>query len=366
VIASLQVEVKKRGSGLVKTKRVSRSSPCPICGHPDWCLVSADGSYAVCMRVPSPLPARSASGGWVHTLGSRQRNPGCARPVSPLRAEQIAGVERLHKVYEALLKRLRLSERHRRELGERGMSDTAIRRNAYASLLVRGRAAVCRELASRFDLTGIPGFCLERADGGSWWTIAGRPGLLIPVRDVEGKIVALRIRPDDPVDGKYRWFSSGEREGGTACAAHCHVARPLGFVADSRLYITEGEIKADIAAQCLGAVVVSVPGVGLWRAGVETVRALAQKGSVVVAAYDLDSRTNPFVAAHEADLLAALHKGGYSVHRALWPVPHKGIDDALVAGASVVTRPVNVIGRVVRRRPWTRWKALQRIPEERQ
>jgi len=38
----------------------------------------------------------------------------------------------------------------------------------------------------------------------------------------------------------------------------------------------------------------------------------------------------------------------------------------LVAGASVVTRPVNVIGRVVRRRPWTRWKALQRIPEERQ
>ena len=52
----------------MKWVRVTRKSPCPICGRPDWCGVSEDGASAVCMRVESPKPCKGKSGGWFHKL----------------------------------------------------------------------------------------------------------------------------------------------------------------------------------------------------------------------------------------------------------------------------------------------------------
>jgi hypothetical protein len=43
-------------------RRVSKASPCPQCGKPDWCTV---GDYGVvCMRVQSAKPVKN--GGWFH------------------------------------------------------------------------------------------------------------------------------------------------------------------------------------------------------------------------------------------------------------------------------------------------------------
>ncbi|HJZ56573.1 MAG TPA: hypothetical protein VKE74_16525, partial [Gemmataceae bacterium] len=33
---------------------VSRSRPCPVCGRPDWCLVTADEAACICPRTESP------------------------------------------------------------------------------------------------------------------------------------------------------------------------------------------------------------------------------------------------------------------------------------------------------------------------
>ena len=46
--------------------RVSRQNPCPICGKPDWCLTSCDGSVAICPRTPSDRMAGSA--GYIHDI----------------------------------------------------------------------------------------------------------------------------------------------------------------------------------------------------------------------------------------------------------------------------------------------------------
>lgn len=46
--------------------RVSRSSPCPICGRPDYCTKTTDGAVAKCMRVESAKPAKGDGGGWIH------------------------------------------------------------------------------------------------------------------------------------------------------------------------------------------------------------------------------------------------------------------------------------------------------------
>ena len=52
-------------------ERVSKSHRCPICKHPDWCRVFADG-WVECMRVQSDKPAKS--GGWMW------RSQGAATP----------------------------------------------------------------------------------------------------------------------------------------------------------------------------------------------------------------------------------------------------------------------------------------------
>jgi hypothetical protein len=49
-----------------KWVRVNKRRPCPICGRPDWCTVSADGTVACCMRQDGGHLARN--GGWVHRL----------------------------------------------------------------------------------------------------------------------------------------------------------------------------------------------------------------------------------------------------------------------------------------------------------
>ena len=44
--------------------RVSRANKCPICGKPDWCLVSEDGLAVICPRTPSDK--RVGDAGWLH------------------------------------------------------------------------------------------------------------------------------------------------------------------------------------------------------------------------------------------------------------------------------------------------------------
>jgi len=54
-----------------KMQRVSRKSPCPVCGKPDWCLVSPDGSAAICQRVQEGSIKRCGDAGWLHILIER-------------------------------------------------------------------------------------------------------------------------------------------------------------------------------------------------------------------------------------------------------------------------------------------------------
>ena len=60
---------------------VSRHTPCPICGKPDWCRVSTDGTWAICRRANtgSGLHKRDKGGAeyWLYRLdgGSLQQRP---------------------------------------------------------------------------------------------------------------------------------------------------------------------------------------------------------------------------------------------------------------------------------------------------
>lgn len=48
--------------------RVTRRYPCAICAQDSWCVRSADGQMAHCMRLESSNPAKCRMGGWIHRL----------------------------------------------------------------------------------------------------------------------------------------------------------------------------------------------------------------------------------------------------------------------------------------------------------
>lgn len=55
-----------------KWKRVSKKEPCPICGKPDYCGRSVDGSAVRCMRVESESRSDGIDGSmaWLHRLSN--------------------------------------------------------------------------------------------------------------------------------------------------------------------------------------------------------------------------------------------------------------------------------------------------------
>lgn len=151
---------------------------------------------------------------------------------------------------------MNLEPQHRRNLRERGLDDHIIDGNLYRSLPTdwRLRQQVTDRLASRYDLSGVPGFYLQ--DGG--WRMTGfqTGGFLIPVCTKDNLIQGLQIRLDEapPIwvpqpDGsvkqkkgeRYRSFSSSHKKTGAASKCFIHV---VGDQHSRTLYLTEGPSKS--------------------------------------------------------------------------------------------------------------------------
>ncbi len=68
--------------------RVTKSNPCPICNRPDWCLIAADGSAAICQRVQDGSVKRAGDAGWLHVLTEDIARRFEARSRRPRRSER--------------------------------------------------------------------------------------------------------------------------------------------------------------------------------------------------------------------------------------------------------------------------------------
>jgi hypothetical protein len=228
---------------------------------------------------------------------------------------------------------LPLIPRHRHALRHRGFPDKEILRRQYRTMPLAGRAALARRIlscASADVCAQVPGFYEAERDGQRWWTLAGAAGLLIPVRNLAGQIVALKVRADDPGDGpKYTTVSSA-KHGGPSLGAQVHVSLYEGPRGET-VRLTEGELKADVATVRSGVLTIAVPGVAMWRKALPVLVPL--QPARVLLAFDADWRTNPHVAQALTHVAAQLVQAGYQVKVEVWDAAHgKGIDDLLAAG----------------------------------
>ena len=138
-----------------------------------------------------------------------------------------ADPDTLDLVYGKLLKCLSLSAGHAAALEKRGLKD-GLQAAGYRTLGM-GRGHAAHELVKQGlekHLPTVPGFFVQDRGGRRYWTVAGSSGLLIPVRDVEGRVVALSIGRDKAGDGagKYHWLTSkSENRGGPGPGSPIHV-----------------------------------------------------------------------------------------------------------------------------------------------
>jgi hypothetical protein len=232
----------------------------------------------------------------------------------------------LDRVYHAVLTALPLSPAHRQALLQRGLADSEIHRRQYGTLPLKGRAALAQRIVNWWGAdvcAQVPGFHIAERNGRRWWSLAGAAGLLIPVRNLDGQIVALKVHADAP--GKHDGPSPG---------AQVHVPLHEGPTGDT-VRLTEGELKADLATALSGLFTVSIPGVAMWRKAFPVVQALRPQR--VLLAFDADWRTNPHVAQALGQAVFALVKASYEVQVEIWePALGKGIDDLLAAGHTPV------------------------------
>jgi len=197
-------------------KRVTRSSPCPVCKKPDWCGVSPDGAWAVCMRVEGSR--KTKNGGWLHRVGGDAAAQIRPPPPPP---------------------------------NDRKLTDCA----AYHAALRKSwdwRWADGLALSLGVDPDAIERLCpaydpMQQA-------------FAFPMRDVEGKVIGIRLRADN---GR-KWAVRGSREG---------LFIPAGEFQGRELVICEG--PTDTAA----ALTLGLPAVGRpsCQGAVDAVRALCAR-----------------------------------------------------------------------------------------
>lgn len=307
---------------------------CPVCGRSRWCQISDDGATVLCHTGGDGEPRESRHGSyfWVHHLEELAH---IERWQPSLRESTVrADPDTRDRAYGTLLRKLGLSQTHRAALHKRGLSDEHIARAGYATLPLRGRAAAARAVEDLCPVSGVPGFIVATGDNDrEYRTLAGSPGLLVPVSGLEGRIVALKIRRDEAREGEPKYVSlSSSHKGGPRAESALHVPVFASRERGRELVITEGELKADAASVLSGLDVISVPGVASWKLALPAVKALAPER--VIVAFDSDADVNPSVAHAAHCLLRALRAEGVSASLLRWDAAEaKGIDDLFLARA---------------------------------
>jgi hypothetical protein len=328
-----------------RIERVTRKRPCSICGKPDYCGISSDGAIAFCTRISAGSFHAAKNGAHLHRLiesampSSRTPRPQ-ALPATTIESSPRADAEHVHKIYAILLRvYLRLSVEHKAALMARGLSEEAIDREGFRSTPTEAQArSIARELSQCHDLTGVAGFYRENGAPRLVWTDTG---IIIPVRDQSNGISALMYRRTharkEKDFGKYIWISSGEdrngkpREAGASSGAPCHFANAHMMKDAEAVMLTEGALKAGIAAHLLNQPVIgNAPSCFGADFAANLKRDFPQLQTVYVA-FDSDLSTNVHVRGSLFRLVEQLEIARFDVRVRMWP-PHlgKGIDDYLL------------------------------------
>ena len=162
------------------------------------------------------------------------------------------------------------------------------------------------------------------------WSMAGAAGMLVPVRNIEGRIVALKIRADEAGEGSKYTLSEFHKVWGprSRLAGARPAARRAGF---ERREVDRRRTQGG-RCHCPRRHAHGVDARGLIvEAALEVARSLGS--GVVHLAFDADAKHNEQVARALRESYRTLKGRGFEVVLETWPRElGKGIDDLLASG----------------------------------
>ncbi|MBK7804224.1 MAG: hypothetical protein IPJ55_16505 [Chloracidobacterium sp.] len=340
-------------------QRVSRKSPCRICGKPDWCSTTKDYNIAFCARSATNADRLSIKGWGIFYYDRRIPSRGVynqpKRIFKRAKSTSLAPIEIRNWIYQRLIKLSPLpanSEliygnewlvRKGQDCGRFGiLPKLATERHRLVLSLIE---LLVKEKGTIPFFEGVPGFwrgSKRRTRLGSDFDY-DTDLLLIPFLDSNGLIQACQLKimgKTKSTSGKYQWLSSIGRSQGCSSGSPLHHEGSVGFSAKTieTVLVTEGVLKAATAQHFMPDRYVVANG-GVSTSHREIVNVARRR--ILEIAFDVDSFTNPHVARAMASLLALRIRAqrflscGKPTKILAWDRRFKGIDDPLIAGASL-------------------------------
>ncbi len=315
-----------------KIIRACSKNPCLVCGNKGWpCSYTSDRRIRFCGKVYSEKQSTDGLT-YLHFAGDIQASPRfIEKPAPQVKVVERADADHRHALYSALLDRLPLLPHHHDDLHRRGLPDELIKAGCYKSVFSDDeRRELVHELAP-LGLAGVPGFYRY---GGEWQVVRCLPGFFVPYRDSRGRILGMMYRLDVPIERqKFRWLSSppDKYSDGTKSGAPLHFARPELLEKSSEVWLTEGALKADIAAHYLNVPFIASGGVTQWGGKFGEAFKARFPDKKIAISYDRDWRTNKDVRGALERLMGQLKAAGVPFVVRTWAEDAKGIDDLVVA-----------------------------------
>jgi len=246
--------------------------------------------------------------------GNNETGASAEQDCTPKAATRADG-NTIHQTYSMLLSLLTLATPHKEYLLSRGFLESAITEASYKSTPAFGQQSLCTKLLqSGCVLEGVPGFYQK---DGIWNVKLKAPGILIPVRGIDGRIAGIQIRLDKPVnDRKYIWVSSTGMDGGTSSGAPIHF---MGDPTAKQVYVTDGTLKGAIAHALSHHTFICLPGIKSLGGLDDLLTRLKANGTVyVLEAFDINKLTDDHAKESAAKLREKSSAHGFKVTSAVW------------------------------------------------
>ncbi len=254
-----------------------------------------------------------------------------------------------NKVYRTMLKCLSLSEKHKEDLLNRGLTEREISELGYKTFPGGDVKTVWNIVDTlekeKLSPEGCPGFYKTKKKNVWFCKNPDKDVIMVKYMSFDNNLTGFQMRrnnEDIPEGGnKYMWWTSNGENHGSKPTGMIHYAcdfeknekgewQPKVFVSktgEKYMCITEGAMKGDIAHMISGKPFICIPGVSIQKSLEADLPKLKEIGvTTFMVCYDMDQLMNLNVLRHLDTMSRMLSNNGFNVKNgAVWDATYKTV-----------------------------------------